>query len=418
MRLKTERKEKRYQVTAWISFGLAACFYAYQFALRVSPSVMTESLLDAFMIDAGALGLLISFYYYGYAPFQVPAGILLDRYGPKYILQGSILLCILGVILFTFGPLPMAYAGRFLIGLGSAASFLICMKTASDFFPASILPALTSLSVLVGTFGAVGGSAPLAHSTHVIGWRHTMIILLLMAFVFFALALFVFRQPRRTTLSQKDKRSPSIKAALRRVFFRPITWITGGIGIFMYAPLAAFCDLWGVPFVEAVYGLSSANAAFAVILTYIGFGLFAPVTPFLLKKLGSYQKTFIFSALASAVLFSIIITAPIKNFTFLCVLMFSWGGLLIPQILAFSLLSEHSTPEISGLVNGFHNMLCMMSGIITQPLIGYLLETCSHGHSPIKSDYQFAMLPVLGSFMLACVCSFFVNKRFFSQTTA
>ena len=63
---------------AWLAWGCGALFYAYQFALRVSPSVMASELMQTLSLDAAGFGLLASFYYYGYALFQVPAGSLLD----------------------------------------------------------------------------------------------------------------------------------------------------------------------------------------------------------------------------------------------------------------------------------------------------------------------------------------------------
>jgi len=44
----------------WIIWSLAAFFYFYEILLRVSPSVMIPELMNAFSVDAAALGLLTS----------------------------------------------------------------------------------------------------------------------------------------------------------------------------------------------------------------------------------------------------------------------------------------------------------------------------------------------------------------------
>ena len=49
---------------AWIIWAAAVSFYLYEYVLRVSPSVMTDSLMLHFGVNATALGVLTSFYYY------------------------------------------------------------------------------------------------------------------------------------------------------------------------------------------------------------------------------------------------------------------------------------------------------------------------------------------------------------------
>ena len=84
----------------WIIWSVAVLFYAYQFALRIFPSVLSQELMSDFAIGTGAFGLLASFYYYGYAFFQVPAGTLIDKFGTRRVILVSILGWVLGNAFF------------------------------------------------------------------------------------------------------------------------------------------------------------------------------------------------------------------------------------------------------------------------------------------------------------------------------
>ncbi len=68
----------------WASYGiffLAASFYLYEFILQVAPGVMAAPMMKAFAVTGEGFGIISSFYFYAYAPTQLPAGVLYDRYG-------------------------------------------------------------------------------------------------------------------------------------------------------------------------------------------------------------------------------------------------------------------------------------------------------------------------------------------------
>ncbi|NDD67503.1 MFS transporter, partial [bacterium] len=75
---------------------LPLMFFAYQFVLRLWPSLLMSQIMQQFAIDATAFGVLVSVYYYGYAGMQIPIAILLDKYGPRYVIAACALLCGIG----------------------------------------------------------------------------------------------------------------------------------------------------------------------------------------------------------------------------------------------------------------------------------------------------------------------------------
>lgn len=392
---------KNIPIEAWLAFILSSLFYALQFALRVSPGVMTDELMAAFGVDAVTLGVLVSFYYYGYAPFQVPAGMFLDRFGSRMTFLVSLMVCFLGGLLFTTGHLFSAYLGRFLMGLGSAASFLICMKVVSEFFPKSMFPGLTSFAMLIGTVGAVGGGEPLALSTNHFGWSKTMMGLSLLCFLLFAFTMVLFRKGQDNP-DAGDELEQRFIDRVKKVLKAKHTWFAGIYGILMYVPLSAFCDLWGIPFMEKFYGLPEETAARSVSLIYVGLGLFSLASPVLLSKLGSYKKTFLLSSAASALVFFAILMKPTTNLYAVYLMMFLLGGCLSPQILAFAFISERNSARMSGFANGIHNMLCMLSGVLAQPLIAVLLHYVSATPDEISGrTFQICLGTILVSIVAA-----------------
>jgi sugar phosphate permease len=109
----------RYRVLG-LSFLMAFMMYMERGAIgAAAPSIMKD-----FHIDRVTMGWSLSAFNWSYAAFQIPAGWLADRYGPRLILAlamtwWSIFTAGMGL---TFSALSLA-ATRFLFGAGEAAAF-------------------------------------------------------------------------------------------------------------------------------------------------------------------------------------------------------------------------------------------------------------------------------------------------------
>ena len=73
-------------VVAWWTWSLAVLFLFYEFFVRVYPSIMVKELMGSFKATAGQLGTLSAFFFYAYAPMQIPVGIMMDRYGAQKVI--------------------------------------------------------------------------------------------------------------------------------------------------------------------------------------------------------------------------------------------------------------------------------------------------------------------------------------------
>ena len=115
---------------------VAVIYYFYQYVLRVSPSVMIGDWMLAFSLDAKWLGYLVATTTFFYALVQIPIGFFSDLFGARRMILYSILACVIGVGAVAWTEsLAVAFVGRALIGLGSAAGFICVSKIASEWFP-------------------------------------------------------------------------------------------------------------------------------------------------------------------------------------------------------------------------------------------------------------------------------------------
>jgi MFS family permease len=80
----------------------AGYFYFFQLVLQALPSVLREGLVVDFSLSQAGFGGLSSNFYYPYILLQVPAGLLVLRFGARGLLIGGIILCTLSCFLTAY----------------------------------------------------------------------------------------------------------------------------------------------------------------------------------------------------------------------------------------------------------------------------------------------------------------------------
>ena len=408
---------------SWIVWACAAVFYGYQFMLRISPSIMADDLMRNFNVDASELGVLTSFYYIGYAALQIPLGVLMDRYGPRRILTAASLLASIGCLVFSMtDDLYLASIGRLMIGMGSAAGFISCVKLATMWFPAERMSFIVGMTMMLGTSGALIAGVPLAHFVENYGWRASLWISAALGLVLSYAIFTIIRDTPPAThpmsgQAHTAKEPDNFKTILQnvaQVLKSRQTWLIGLYGGFIYVPLSGFADMWGVPFFIQVHKLDVPVAASLISFFYVGMGLGAPLYSFVIQRFRSYRKTLLLTSVGSGILLTIVFYMPGLPVFLMQAILFVAGALISGQFLAFALTCTINPHHLGGTVSGAHNMICMSSGIILQPVIGMILDYNGDGSMingvPYFSNenYFIAMSAVPFCVLISIVLTFFI----------
>ncbi len=405
----------------WMVWGCGGFFYFYQFIIRTSPSYMTDDLMQAFQIQGLTLGVLTSFYYYAYSPMQIPLGLMLDRFGPRRVLIASCGLCALGCILFASSyHLTIACTGRFLMGIGSACAWIGSIKLATLWFPSDRVGMIIGLTMFLGTMGPFFGGPIVANVVDHMGWRQTMYLLggigaLLIAFMWILLS---DRPQTAMAIPENSQPVESIAKGLQVVFLSPQVWINAVYAMLMYVPLAAFADLWGVTFIQDLYQIETPLAASVISSVFFGVSVGALVTTYLSDKLGSRRLPMAIGAVGSLIIYCIIIYIPGIPLTVMYGLTFLTGFFFTGQLMCFASAVDMVPSSSSGVVVGFTNMVVMLSGVIFQPFVGWLLDL-SHRMSEDASsrvslyaiyDWRFSLTSLVICLAVALFLTLFIKE--------
>ncbi len=104
--------------------------------LRAAASALTPVLIDELGISYGAMGLVISAYFFVYGLMQLPAGILSDSLGAKRTIVIFTSLTITGVFLFWASySLHLLFTAQILVGVGCSVFYINAVRIVSGWFP-------------------------------------------------------------------------------------------------------------------------------------------------------------------------------------------------------------------------------------------------------------------------------------------
>ena len=354
-------------LAAW---ALGSLFFFYAFVLRVSPSVMVDDLMRDFGVSALVLGNLSAFYFYAYAGAQVPIGVLMDRLGPRRLMSSAALLCGIGCACFSAADaVGVAYAGRFLIGLGCAFSWVGTLTIIGQWLPARHFAAFTGGGQFAGTAGAIVGQAPLAVVVDSAGWRPALGWLALGGGVL-AVALWLVVRDR----SPSDVSRHGLLHGLGVAARNPQTWLVAGVGMSLTGPVLAFAGLWGVPWFAATHGVDRTEAARLLALVFIGWLVAAPLVGWLSDRMGKRRPLLVAGSALSSVTMLVLVLWSSASMAALALLLFLNGVGGACMVVSFAAGREHNPPFAGGAALGIVNTCVVGSGALFQPLIGWLLD--------------------------------------------
>src|SRR5512147_3135029 len=93
--------------------------YFMSYLFRAVNQVIAPDLIAEFDLSPGELGRLTSAYLLGFVLFQLPLGILLDRFGPRSVQAGLLSVSAAGATLFALASDPWSLTlARGILGLG------------------------------------------------------------------------------------------------------------------------------------------------------------------------------------------------------------------------------------------------------------------------------------------------------------
>lgn len=245
-------------------FGWFTAAYFLSYFFRSANAVIAPDLSRELSLNAADLGLMTSLFFAAFALVQIPLGFGLDRWGPRLVTPGLMLVGAVGSFIFAVAPsYGMLALGRALIGAGMAGVLMGSLKAFSKWFPPHRFATVSGLLVGTGSSGALVAAAPLVWLNQVSGWRN---VFLGGALITASIALAIFVWTRSTPPGMAWTGSTTSLDGIRTVFADGRFWRIAPLNFFMAGTLLAFQGLWAGPYLFDVLRLDDTEAGRVLLL--------------------------------------------------------------------------------------------------------------------------------------------------------
>lgn len=331
-------------------------------------------LIQEMNLSAGDLGLLTSFYFIGFAVFQLPAGLALDRWGARRTHAALLLIAALGGVVYAFSSdIYGLIAGRFLIGVGIAVGYAGALLILSQTFPMSRLPMLAGLIVAAGGMGGVMVGTPLNLSLQYFDWPTITLIVagvtaLLAAAIYFSIPEVHPKSDKHTSFTEQYRGIQQIFKT--RAFWRLVSLPSATGGVFYAAQ-----SLWVRPYMSDVLGYSVEQMATMVSLLGLAMVAGTTITGLLARKIEAYGiNLHWFSGIGflSFMLMQLLIILQVPLPAWMLWVGYGFSG--SSWTLAFAYSAEIFPRHIMGRVTTSFNTVFFACIFSTQIAIGYILD--------------------------------------------
>lgn len=351
-----------------------ACGYFMSYLFRSVNAVIAPNLQRDLGIGAGDLGTLTAAYFVAFAAFQLPLGILLDRFGPRRVQAILLLSAALGAVIFAIGSgLSHLVIGRALIGFGVAGGLMSAMKAIALWLPKERWALANGVFMTAGGLGALAATLPVEWAIEHTHW--TVLFWGLAALTVFASAMIFFVVPERpnapvatTSLGQQLRECGAFLTDRRFWRIAPVSMMNMASGM-------AIQGLWAGPYLRDVGGLDRAAAAkvlfiLAAALT-AGFTLTGIAADRLQRRGISLSRTMTLGVVLYAAVLALLASGidPINP-----LLWIAFGILCNITVLAYPILSGQFALEQAGRVNTLLNGVVFGFTFFAQAGMGWLID--------------------------------------------
>ena len=344
------------QLYAWISWLVAAFFLIYQVCAQNAFAPLQNQLEIELQLEDAHVAIVSSVFFVSYALMQIPAGVLIDRFGVGWVVPPACLLLGLGTWLLSRSTsMEGAVVSRILMGFAGSFSFLAVAAVARRRISKNQLNIATGLIDFAFGFGAILGAAGISWLATDLSWRPILVGVAIAAVPIAILNWLVLGRGEAVSPAGPGQQA-SLGDGIRSTLGNRVIWELGFIYMSFVGISFGIGGLWNEP-LQQLFSRSPESAAMLTTIMFIAMSLGALLSGLVADRIGHHYIILIGGLVLSlAALYRIIyISQPAPfwvagtDFALLGTGL-SVGILIFPM--AFREVSDAHAATAVGLVNG------------------------------------------------------------------
>lgn len=394
--------------------AIATCFlpfaagYLLSYVYRTVNAVVGPRIAAELGIDLAALGVLTSAYFAGFVAMQIPAGIMLDRLGPRRVQSALLLVAALGAALFALadGIASLALA-RGIVGIGVATCLMAGFKANTLFWPQERLGTANGILMASAGIGGAVATLPVTWLADALGWRGVFWVLCA-ATILLSVVVWLVVPDRRA--GSKERLSDAF-GGVRTVFASRAFWRVVPLSAATQAAFQAYHTLWTAPWLVEVAGFAPSavpGAMLAILLCIIpGYVLSGTLTDLAGRR--GLDKSLFFALYTAGFMALQLLLAFVPASGSLAVIM--WMGFVVlgtGSVIAYVILTPLFARELGGRLNTAINLLVFLVAFAMQATIGHALLAAQSALGTTRAGAHVVVLLAIVA-LQACAWAWFVR---------
>ncbi len=369
---------------SWIVWGTGLLAYIVAVLDRTTFGVSGLDAADRFGASPSVLSSFVVLQIIVYASMQIPAGVLLDRFGPKAVIATGVAVMSVGQL--TLGlthSLPTAIGAYGVVGLGDAFVFISAIRLVPNWFAPPRVSLLTQLTGICGQLGQVLSAVPFLAILLHDGWTTAYISAAALGALSIMLTLALVRDaPDRAQVVAQPSTFRTALGDVKTVWSRTGT----RLGFFTHMgtqfSITVFALMWGVPYLTTAQGMSRSVAGALLTLSVVVFVVAGALVGIVSGRHPQRRPALVLAMIGvSALIWTVVLVLPFRAPGWLLVLLIVVISVGQPvSIVAFDFARTFNPPASLGTAQGMVNTGGFIASLLVMQTMGSIIDA-SGGYS-------------------------------------
>lgn len=377
---------------AWTIFAIGVAAYGTAVLGRTTLGVAGLTAVSYFDARASIIATFVVLQLVVYTAMQIPAGVLLDRFGSRRMVSLGLLIMGVGQIIVALADsVAVAIPGRMILGAGDAFIFSSVVRLVPSWFPAPRVPLVTQLIGMSGQVGQIASALPFAWLLQARGWSTAFLAVSFLAIAVAGLC-WAFLRDRPPGIPAPPP-ARGVRANLASVFRHPGTrlgmwthWSTS------FAPMV-FGLMWGFPYLTQGEGLAKPTASLLIGLLAVVGVIVGPILGLLVQRHPLRRSNLVLAMVAAGLVPWLLVLAwpgpaPLWLLITLCVGLAAGGP---GSAIGFDFARTSNPSHRLGAANAIVNLGGFTAAILATLLIGLVLDVFGDGPDYTLGQFRLAM---------------------------
>ncbi|WP_053955184.1 MFS transporter [Inediibacterium massiliense] len=343
------------------------------------------------------MGLISSFYFFGYTGMQIPAGILVDKFGKKTILiPGFLLFALAAILIGSSSTITMIYVGSLMAGIGCGSYYGAAYSLSSENIPQE-RRALSN--AIINSGSAIGMGIGLMGSSYLVKnirlpWNYMLYIVAALIICMIVAFSIVIRNTQREEACKNIKESQIKEKGKKEGLFAPkmlasyVLYFATCYGYYMIVTWLPSFLQYERGFEGIAIGSSSSLVAFASIPGALFFSRMSD------KFKDRRIRLILFLEISAAAMLALVVLAPNSSILLLGLLLYGLLGKLAVDPIIISHIADSAPRESLGTSLGVFNFFGMSSSVLAPVVTGFISDQTG---TKVMGFYASAVLLIIGA---------------------